>query len=202
MKRILISAAATVAGTMALTVAPAQAATLDLSDPPGDVMKEVFREGWSDGRERWPGAEGDIVFARIKHTPTAVVVYLRHRQLSVPRQYGGFQFRLQGNNGHWVDAGVFTRRARPQGFSWAYSETTGRECAKSNRINYGADSAWMRIARTCLRNPKYVRVVALSGKFRVMNDFEVVTEYWDNAARDGGTPYQLFNTRTPWVVTD
>ncbi len=61
------------------------------------------------------GAEGDINFARVQHSATQVLVYLRFEQLSVPKQYGGFDYILEGNNGVQRQISVDTRKGKPQG---------------------------------------------------------------------------------------
>jgi len=145
-------------------------------------------------------AEGDIVFSRIQHTATAVVVYMRFRQLTVPKQYADFTLEFEGTNGRSVEAEIFVRHGLPQGEDYVFDQT-GRRCAHSNHINYAGDSAWMRIARGCLKDPKYIRVQARSRQIRI-SPTEESTEYYDTPTGDGGNNYdQLFNTWTPWVVT-
>ncbi len=97
MRKTLIPAL--VAGLIVLMASAAQAATRDLTDPTGDVMTATVNEdGEVSDYHREGGAEGDITFARIQHTATQVVVYMRYRQLSVPRQYAGYLYTIQGNN--------------------------------------------------------------------------------------------------------
>ena len=191
--------AALVAGLTVLTAAAAHATTRDLRDPLGDVMTATVD---SNGRivryNREGGAEGDITFARIQHTATQVVVYLRYQQLTVPRQYAGFQYAIEGNNGHGTYVDIETRHGRPQGDAlYGYS---GRRCALAYHINYAGDSVSMRISRACLANPKYVRLTHLSTETRVKPDSSGKI-YYDSPTRDGGTVNQVINSITPWVVT-
>ena len=192
------------AALVVLMGSSAQATIRDITDPSGDVVRGTTNaEDEGDQLEPVSRAEGDIVFTRIQHTATAVVVYMRHRQLSVPKQYAGFSFTIEGNNGRVVIAGIHTRHGDPQGRSDASDDNTGHRCAHSNHINYAGDSMWMRIARGCLKNPKYIRVLAVSGETRVSPNHEELTDYYDSSTRDGAkTLSQVFNNPwTPWVVT-
>jgi hypothetical protein len=194
-RRTLITAL--VAGLIVLMAPQANADTRDLTDPAGDVMTLTMNDN-GETYHREGGAEGDIVFARVKHTATQVVLYLRYRQLTVPRQYTGFNYTVEGNNHQRAFVGIQTRHGRPQG--QAFSVGSGaRHCATSHHINYAADSVSVRIARGCLRNAKYVRLTQLSYRFRDSDTaFKVL---YDNPARDGGTLNQVSNAVTPWVVT-
>ncbi len=176
----------------------AHAATRDLVDPSGDVMTATMGYDEEDiTYNRQGGAEGDIVFARIQHTATHVVMYMRYRQLSVPRQYAAFQYVLEGNNDEFAVVDIQTRRGDPQGEALALG--TRRECAMAYRINYAGDSVSVRIRRGCMDRPKYVRLNHLSLQLRV-NESTMKVLY-DNPARNGGTINQVINAVTPWVVT-
>jgi len=197
MRRILVTAL--VAGLTILAAPAAHATTRDLTDALGDVMTAtVDSNGQVVRYNREGGAEGDITFARIQHTATQVVVYVRYRQLTVPKQYGAFLYAIEGNNGHQAFVDIETRHGRPQGV--ASVDYTGRRCALSYRINYAGDSVSMRISRSCLNNPKYVRLTHLSTESRVKPDSSGKI-YYDSPTRDGGTVNQVVNSITPWVVT-
>ena len=87
-----------VAGVVFSMAPPAGAAIGDFTDVEGDVMTATTTDSGTT-YHREGGAEGDINFARINHSANQVLVYLRFRQLSVPQQYGGFDYILEGNNG-------------------------------------------------------------------------------------------------------
>ncbi len=196
MRKLLIPAL--VAGLIALMAPAAQAATRDIPDPSGDVMTGVLNDnGDVSEYHREHGAEGDIVFTRIQHTATQVVVYLRYQQLSVPRQYAGFNYTIEGNNHQAAFVAIQTRHAKPQGDAFAFG-ATGR-CRLSYRINYAGDSVSMRIPRTCLRKPKYVRLNQISYQERLTSTTDKI--YYDSPSRDGGTVNQVSSSKTPWVVT-
>ncbi len=57
----------------------------------------------------------------------------------------------------------------------------------------------MRIPRTCLFSPKYVRLTHISYQERLTASLDKV--YYDSPSRDGGTVNQVANSVTPWVVT-
>ncbi len=183
---------------MVLMTPTAQAVTRDLVDPTGDVMTATVNdEGDVSNYHREGGAEGDITFARIQHTATQVVVYMRYRQLTVPRQYAGYVYTIQGNNKSAADVQIMTRHGKPQGDAFAFGERG--LCRLSYRINYAADSVSMRIPRSCLNSPKYVRLTHISYHERINPSSDKV--FYDSPSRDGGTVNQVSNSVTPWVVT-
>ena len=190
--------AALMAGLIVLMAPAAQAATRDLHDDAGDVMTAILdEEGNVSSYHREGGAEGDINFARIQHTATQVVVYLRYEQLTVPRQYAGYYYEIEGNNGRTAFVGIETRHADPQGYGFAIGQRG--MCRMAYRINYAGDSVSMRIPRGCLHSPKYVRLTHISYQDRVTPTTEKI--YYDTPARNGGTVNQVVNAVTPWVVT-
>ncbi len=196
MRRTLITAL--VAGLIVLMALRADAATRDLIDPSRDVMTLTLDDDWNETYNRDGGAEADIVFARIQHTATQVVMYTRYRQLSVPRQYASFQYTVEGNNHQAAFVNLETRHARPQGQAFSGS-ANGRRCAVSHHINYAADSISVRMARGCLKSPKYIRLSHLS--YRIREDGSALKILYDAPTRNGGTLNQVSNSVTPWVVT-
>ena len=150
--------------------APATAATLDFNDVTRDVMTATVTDsGTTYNREG--GAEGDINFARVQHSATQVLVYLRFEKLSVPKQYGGFDYILEGNNGPQArEIIVDTRKGKPQG-TVSIVKPNGKKvkCAHASRINYGTDSVSLRLGRGCLKTPKYVRMRNVSYYDRALN---------------------------------
>lgn len=197
MRKILLPAL--VIGLVVLAAPAAQATTRDLTDPTGDVMTAtVDAAGDIVKYNREGGAEGDIVFARIRHTATRVIVYVRYVQLTVPKQYGSFQYDVVGNNGQEAIVEIDTRHGKPQGdASVAY---TGRRCGLAHHINYAGDSVSTSIPRSCVRNAKYVRIGHLTLEASVRPDGSGKV-YYDSPTRDGGTRNQVYNSYSPWVVT-
>src|SRR6476620_3543007 len=183
MRKILVTAV--VAGLVVLVAPSARATTRDLTDPTGDVMTATLNAAGDIVRyNREGGAEGDIVFARIRHTTTRVIVYVCYRQLTVPKQYGSFQYDVLGNNGHEAIVEIDTRHGKPQGDAFvAYS---GRRCGLAHHINYAGDSVSTSIPRSCVRNAKYVRIghITLEATVRPDGSGKV---YYDSPTRNGGT---------------
>jgi hypothetical protein len=192
---------AALSATLVLLAAPvAHADTRDLDDAVGDVMTATLQDNWEFKYNREHGPEGDIVFARIQHTATQVVVYLRYAQLTVPmKQYAAYDYQLEGNNNARAEVGIETSHGKPQGIAHAESNVR-RKCVVAHHFNYGADSLSMRIPRGCIGNAKYVRLTHLSYRIPI-TDSDEFKVYYDSPARDGGTVYQVFATPTPWVVT-
>jgi len=182
-----------------MLLAPAaHAATVDLTDDSGDVMTATLQQNGDIRYNREHGEEGDIVFARVQHTATQLVVYMRYLKLSVPTQDAGFEYRLEGNNGSHAYIDLETRHAKPQGTVSIASER--RRCRTAHKVNYAADSVSARIPRRCLNKAKYVRVAHVSYRARETDSsFKV---YYDDAMRNGGNLGQVDNNPTPWVVTD
>ena len=77
----------------------------------------------------------------------------------MPKQYGGFDYILEGNNGVQREISVETRKGKPQGVV-TILKPNGKKarCATSHRVNYAADSMSLRVNRGCLGKPKYVRM--------------------------------------------
>jgi len=185
---------------VSIAIAPAaQATTRDVSDPTGDVTVETWDASDQVTRRRDAGAELDVVFMRVQHTATQVIVYTRYRALSVPQQYGSFSYGFQGNNRKRAGVDIMTRHAQPQGVGSAWA-SNGRRCPFSYRINYATDSVSMRISRGCLDQPKYARLSQVSSSERFPFDGSSVYRS-DSATRDGGTQEQGYASFSPWVVT-
>lgn len=190
---------ALVAGLVVLMAPAAHADTLVLTDPAGDVMTATMNDNFDVVKyNREGGAEGDIVSARIQHTATQIVMFLRYRQLTVPRQYAMYQYVLEGNNHQMALISLDTRKNKPQGNAYA-GGTGARRCAMSHHINYGADWVSVRIARGCLKKAKYVRLTQISYQLHFNETLTKIL--YDNPARDGGTMNQVYAAHTPWVVT-
>lgn len=196
-RKTLVSALT--AGLVVLMAPAAHAATRDLTDPTGDVMTATADDDGNITYHREHGAEGDITFARIQHTATQVVVYLRYAQLSVPKQYGELDYELEGNNGWKATVDIETRHGDPQGYVTAQNNK-GKRCRVAYRINYAGDSSSMRIPRGCLHSSKYVRLMHVTATYQETQTGPF-TVYYDSPSRDGGTINQINASRTPWVVT-
>ena len=132
-----------------------------------------------------------------------MVFYTRFRQLTVPRQYATFQFAIHGNNGTNIDAAINTRHGKPQGNGYAGRRRSARMCVQSYKINYVGDSVWMRVARACLKNPKYIRIEGANSYQSRVSPAGDWTSSFDIPTRDGFDNWlQLGESPTPWVVTD
>jgi hypothetical protein len=200
MRKALLALA--LAASSLAVVAPARAKILDYSDVAGDRMTETMTQ--SGITHQRGGDEGDITFVRVSHTDTQVLVYLRFRKLSVPQQYAGVFFVLEGNNGIARRIVIKTSHGNPQGgaatvYKGEGPSLTEVHCATSHRFIYRNDSLSVRLARGCLRKPKYVRMRGAFGSSRFNDTFS--RESWDDPNRDGGTQAQLGTARSPWVVT-
>ena len=157
MRKTILVAMAT---SLLMMGSPASATIRDVTDPAGDVMKATNHAHSDPTYSPDPRAERDIVFTRVRHTQTQILIYLRLREASVPRQYADYAYWIVGNNGQSLEAGVGTRRGDPDGYSYANRDWTQRTCPNAYTVNYETNSVSFRFWRGCLRNPKYVRVNA------------------------------------------
>ncbi len=185
--------------------APAGAAIRDIDDPAGDLMIATSSEDSPDGftYERSDEADGDIILARVKHTATQVVLYVRYRELFVPRQYAGLEYGIEGTNGQVRNVSLETRHGRPQGRVSMFDQRGRRvRCTVAHKVNYVTNSVSMRFPRRCIRTAKYVRVTHVSYRLRIDGRKGQAVIAFDDPMREGGRVNQVFTKPSPWVLGD
>ena len=162
-------------------------------------MTATMNDDWNVKYNREGGAEGDIVFARIQHTATQVVMYMRYRQLSVPRQYASFQYTSRATTTKRRSSASRPATPKPQGqaFSGSTNWAPVRRVTPHQlrrRLGLGADRARLpEVSRSTSAFPPQLP--------SPLNDDSALKILYDTPARDGGTLNQVSNSVTPWVVT-
>lgn len=181
-----------------LVAAPASADFLDLHDATGDVRVVELDDNFDLTSKPSDTADGDIEFARFQHTPTQAVLYVRYRELYVPKQYAGLYYGIEGTNGVVREVALETRRGKPQGTLGMINDR-GRKvrCGMSHRVNYVTNSVSIRIPRACLKKPKYLRLVNVSYNIRV-NEERLALAY-DDPTRTGGEIDKVAGKPTRWI---
>lgn len=136
--------------------AAASAGVLVHRDPAGDVVRSPV--GSNVGSPVPAQAHGDIVLIRVAHARRAIWIQVRFRELT------------DTSNGNFHVIAIQTRwRTRTVALDafpghWEGSTTTtdahGRvvACAVGHRIDYDRNRVMVRVPRSCLGKPKWVRV--------------------------------------------
>lgn len=135
--------------------APARAERYIHRDPGRDVRKvQIFSTG-DDGFVRAPRhRQGDFVKVKIWHQVRAVRVVGKFRRLD--RIGGGMMQLVQIRTPDGIDHG-FTVFAGPGMWKGATDDRQD-ECVIGHKVNYERDRWSMRISRSCLGRPRWVRV--------------------------------------------
>ena len=143
--------------------APAQAQSRTAYDARHDVVGDP--EGRQTITTVRPGRrEGDVVKVRTTYAGRALVVVQHYDRLTRPRtgDLSGHFVSVRTNAGRRADLTVYVDDGphHPQGQDvW---EVPGRDSARCaglrTRIDYAADTVRVRIPRSCLGNPRWVRV--------------------------------------------
>lgn len=151
------------------TTVPAQAQTRTTHDARHDVVSGS--DAAAAPTTLQPGrAEGDVVSLRVHHGPRAVRVRLRYAQLTRdPRASVVHVMAFRTSDGLragldlLVDGGGHTWQGERL---WSVEGRDRARCARlRSRINYRTDTVSVVVPRSCLSNPRWVRVGAGGGSF-------------------------------------
>jgi hypothetical protein len=179
LRRLAVAASCALALTVAGPVA-AHAESLTFKDERGDVWAH-FR-----GAKRAPNhARGDIIRAVIAHNDRQVVIRTKFVELDRRGMRFVVAARLRTSAG--VDR-VARLSAGPGQATWQGTthlyrgdNNTRVDCAPSHRIDYAADVAVIRVPRTCLGSPVWVRATMGAASVKPRGFFA------DNPVNDGPT---------------
>ncbi|GGF32234.1 hypothetical protein GCM10011519_02030 [Marmoricola endophyticus] len=135
-------------------------------------------------------AEGDVTALRVVHGPHRVRMVMQYAALSRPSgsQDAFHAFRLKTPGHRYYDLFLDAHRGRPQGerdFSHAYRFSPVRCKGLRTHIDYARDSVTASIPRSCLGNPRWVRVGGAAATFAVDVDAETFSGYLDDASLPG-----------------
>jgi hypothetical protein len=180
MLRRLATAAACAIALSVISPVAAHAESLTFTDGRGDVWAHF------DDVKRAPNhARGDIVRAVIAHNDRQVVVRTRFAKLDRKGLRFVVAARLGTNAGvdRVVRLSAGPGQATWQGTTHLYrgNNITRVECAPSHRIDYAADVAVVRVPRTCLGSPRWVRATMGVASIKPRGFFA------DNPVNDGPT---------------
>jgi len=151
------TAAAVLLG-VALAAAPARAGAdvLVHHDPTGDVARSAVGSNLYSPMPTQ--AHGDIVATRVVHARLAIWIQIRLRELT---DHSNGNFHLIGIKTPWR-ARTIRLDAFPGHWEGTISMTDGHgrpvACAVTHRINYDLNRVMLRVPRSCLGAPKWVRV--------------------------------------------
>jgi hypothetical protein len=186
--RALVALATT--ATLALGLAsPAQAERIGRSDARGDVIRVTEQSGELTWDRVSAVTQGDMVRTIVDHRRGAVFYTARYRDL---RRYRQDQYHLLRIVTPRItrDVELVVDPANPQGShpetgatTYAFSNPRGQEFACEGlrtRIDYGADTVWIKVPRSCLRTPSWVRVAAATSRWPHGNDAELFDMAYSN----------------------
>jgi len=153
--RRLTTATAWAALLAPLGMAPAQAEGLRLDDARGDTWTTNEQYQW----ERAGTSQADLTGAAVAHRKHAVVV--RAEYVDLRRK--GFTFQLGTSirtDERGASYGAVMRDRRRWGGTSSFSSGGGpdRSCDMSHRIDYRRDTVHLRIPRSCLQEPRWIRI--------------------------------------------
>ncbi len=181
MKLIRTLAVSTAAAVLVLAPTAANAESKVHVDPTGDVAM-FSDEGLSEAEDPTPvpapgRVEGDIKSIRVTHLAATVRVALAYKELNRSGFARFVGLRILSDKGvRQVEADAF--RGRWYG---SHTFTNGNDdelrCAGlTHKFDYVKNTVLIVVPRTCLKNPRWVRVAGMSGSMDT--DF---TMYFDDA---------------------
>lgn len=198
MRKTLLSAL--VAGILTTLVAgPASADAHQFTDPARDLMVARFDDtDESVTYEHTSSPNGDIILSRFEHSRDAVTLYVRYREIYVPKQINGWYFRVEGSNRVAREIQLLSAPGAVGGRSYMVDRRGNQvKCKVASRINYTTNAVKLKFPRRCLGNPASMRVahVTFWTKFSETQGFI----YYDDPVRRGGTADEAGSRPTRWI---
>jgi hypothetical protein len=153
------------ASTVLVSASPANAAEVVLKDGRGDMWRINFDEKTGEGYLPAPNAtNGDVLRVKIRHTDTHVVI----REKFVDLRRAGDLLVIGGsirtNEGVRRELAIWAEPGNWKGaveFSGRRGQDAG--CPVKHVIDYGANTALIKIPRLCLRDPRWVQLQLADG---------------------------------------
>lgn len=190
--RSLLGAGLTAAMTAGLLAAApaAQARTSYADDAAGDVTSYTFDDTNEDDLpepvQEPDQADGDVVRIKTIHAARSVAVKVWYRDLATTSDGRNDYLRIVTNEGLRRHAYVDSEDG-----TWAGTDhlTDGNErrvrCAVAHTTDYAADTVVLRVPRSCLSSPRWVRLGFGTTTFDFAEDFSTFVVRQDDARRTG-----------------
>ena len=180
----LIRSAALVAATVAAVLAPsaAQAKSWSHADATGDVFSAPYKSNaFTPAPDR---VVGDVIGSSIRHKRRAVVMQLQYRDLELGSEINGHIFVIKTPSMRRVVT-LAAASAFPNG-RVEVQKPNGKKvsCRVPHRIDYTANTATVVVPRSCLGNPKWVKVAMAGASF---TGFTSTSTMWIDDALSTGT---------------
>jgi hypothetical protein len=183
--------AALVGGLLTLLVAgPASADALGFRDATGDVRVAQLDGDFNLTYKNSSTPNGDVLTSRYEHAGDRVTLYVRYREIYLPRLASGWSFQVVGSNHVVRDVELMASEDAVGGRSVMLNGRGDRVgCKVASRINYATNSVKLVFPRRCLGNPAYIRVGNVSYWYSFSDTRAYV--YFDDPSRTGGTVEQV-----------
>lgn len=160
-------------------VSSAEAAEITVTDSTGDV-----REG-GDGRLAPRVSNGDITNVSYDHRAARVVIRAEYVELLRPQSNNSileFASRMRTNEGAYRVAFTTADGGEPQGVSLFINRRREVRCNIDERIDYFGNAIQVKIPRTCLSRPRWIRFTSYHATVTENR------ETFDNPHDDGAFP--------------
>lgn len=192
--RILLSGL--IAAVLAVSTAGvAQARSYVHDDSTGDVWRAFNLESTSRVPDQ---VEGDVTQVELRHHTSYVQMFMSLRDIKRETLNNFFYFNLQNGRKKLtqVTVGTYPRFGKPDGVLTVRDgryRTSNCRGTKGFAINWETNKVAVTIPRTCLGNPKYLRMQAFDSF-----DHDTASDYSDDAL---STNDAFISARgwTPWV---
>ncbi len=190
---VLVAAAA--ATLVVVPVSAATAQTYRHNDPTADVesvdLSPQTTMTFTPAPER---KEPDVKSIRITHGPRRVTVQMRFVDLTRTPSNGVYVVELRTNEHKYREVDVETGPGHWRGRT---SFATGRGPARckglSRHVDYDANVVIVRIPRTCLSSPRWIKVAAMAGNEEKTSTSD--TGYFDDAQSPKFTANETWSPR-------
>ena len=179
-----VRSAALVAAVAAIVLAPtaAQAKSWSHDDTTGDVFSAPYNsESFTPAPDR---VVGDVTGSTIRHKRHTIVMQLQYRDLEVGSEFDGHVFAVQTPTMRRVVT-LVAASAFPNGrVRVTKPNNKAVTCRVPHKIDYTLNTATVVVPRSCLGNPRWVRVSMAGAEF---TGFRASDTMWVDDALSSGT---------------
>jgi hypothetical protein len=155
--RTLLLATAVSAGSIVLTIGPADAQTVRHLDARHDVLRSTG--AFEDNETKVPNrTQGDITWVRATYSKHSLFLSMRFRKLAKLRRTEFHLFSVQTSNGKERDALVNSGSRYPRGVAVLSNDQGYLHCRIQHRVSYRHAIVTVTIPARCLDDASWVRV--------------------------------------------